>query len=75
MTFTSQRPIQILAMTILLGLAIIPGAYAAAGDPMSRDIEFKESLTRHDDARESTAPGPVSRLFTRRGEGTKRTGR
>ena len=75
MTFTIQRPIRISAMTILLGLAIIPAAYAAAGDPMSRDIEFKESLTRHDDSRASTAPGPVSRLFTRRGDPTKRTGR
>jgi len=72
MTFTIQRPIPISTMTILLGLAIIPAAYAAAGDPMSRDIEFKESLTRHDG---STAQGPVSRLFTRRGDATKRTGR
>jgi hypothetical protein len=66
MTAPIRSLIQAGAATLLLGVTFAPNAFASSGDPMSRDLEFRESLARHDDSMESAAPGPVFRLFSRR---------
>jgi len=60
------------AATCLVCLTFAQTACASSGDAMSRDVEFRESLARHDGARETASPGPASRHFTRRGDASKK---
>ena len=59
--------IQVSASTFLLGLISASAASAGWGDPMSRDIEFKESLGRQDDLGKSSESQSTLRLLSKRG--------
>ena len=66
--------IQVGATTIVLVLlAFVPTAFAGSGDPMSRDVEFKEGLAKHNETGGSVIPGAAYRLFPRRTYSAKRT--
>jgi hypothetical protein len=65
--------IQVCATTIFLVLLALAPASAGSGDPMSRDVEFKESLAKQNDTRESAISGSAYRFFPRRTYPTKRT--
>lgn len=66
MTATIRILIQAAAATLLLSVTFATTVFASSGDPMSRDVEFRESLARHDGATEPPSPGPVSKFFVRR---------
>jgi hypothetical protein len=70
MTVSIRILIQVSIASLLLG-GTLP-ASASSGDPMSRDVEFRESLARRDDLRESTVPGPVNKVFTRRPDASQK---
>jgi hypothetical protein len=72
MTVPIRIVIQVSIATLLLGGTFALPASASSGDPMSRDVEFRESLARRDDLRESTVWGPVNKVFTRRTDAPKK---
>lgn len=64
MTTQFRILIHVCATTFFLGLvSSAPAASAASGDPMSRDVEFRESLGRKDN---SNTREPVIRFLSRR---------
>jgi hypothetical protein len=69
-------PIRILVKasiaTLLVGVTFASTAHASSGDPMSRDVEFRESLARHDDASETATPRPAFRFLPRRADTSKK---
>ncbi len=64
--------IKISAAMLFLGLALTSTAFAFSGDPMSRDVEFRESLAKRDDSRELGGSRSISRFFPRRTDASKK---
>ena len=63
--------IQYFGTMLLLIVALASVASASSADPMSRDVEFKESLARQDGSRELRSLTSVSRYLARRTDASK----
>lgn len=74
MTAPIRIEVKVLVATFLLGGMFTLPASASSGDPMSRDVEFRESLARQDGPRELGVSTSVSRYLARRNGASKAGG-